>query len=68
MTKAELLAYHAHVRGRLESWWHGPGRSADWTRKADVYYGAQTLHDYLERTTWHAGQHTRQLMWMMEAI
>lgn len=67
MTKAELLAYHAHVRGRLVSWWTGPGQSADWTRKADVYYGDQTLHDYLERTTWHAGQHTRQLMWMMDA-
>ena len=25
------------------------------------------MHDYLERTTWHAGQHTRQLLWMMES-
>lgn len=67
MTKAELAAYHGHVRSRLQGWWTGPGQTADWARKAAVYYGEQTLHDFLERTTWHAGQHTRQLMWMMNS-
>ena len=28
-----------------------------------TYYGPQLLHEYLERTTWHSGQHVRQ--WMM---
>lgn len=65
MPKPEVLAYGAHVRGRVAGWCDGPGQSADWSRRADVYYGEQTLHDFLERTTWHAGQHTRQLMWMM---
>jgi glutaredoxin len=65
MTKAELLAYGAHVRGRVADWWAGPGPSRDWKARASVYYAEQTMHDYLERTTWHAGQHTRQLMWMM---
>jgi len=27
----------------------------------DVYYGPQSGHDLLERTTWHAAQHLRQL-------
>jgi hypothetical protein len=26
-----------------------------------VYYGPQSGHDLLERTTWHAAQHLRQL-------
>jgi glutaredoxin len=65
MTKAELLTYAAHVRGRVSAWWTGPGQSRDWKSPADVYYAAQSMHDYLERTTWHAGQHTRQLMWAM---
>ena len=67
MSKAELLAYGATVRGRLTSWWENGGRSRDWKARANVYYAEQTMHDYLERTTWHAGQHTRQLMWMMES-
>ena len=28
-----------------------------------TYYGQQMLHEYLERTTWHVGQHVRQ--WVM---
>ena len=28
-----------------------------------TYYGPQNLHEVLERTTWHIGQHTRQ--WVM---
>ena len=43
----------------------GPGRDADWNAPANVYYGEQTLHQFLERTTWHSGQHTRQLMWLL---
>jgi len=26
-----------------------------------LYYGQPTLHEYMERTAWHAGQHLRQL-------
>jgi len=28
-----------------------------------TYYGPQKLHEVLERSTWHIGQHTRQ--WVM---
>lgn len=33
----------------------------DMSQTIDLYYGSQSLHDFLERTTWHAGQHLRQL-------
>jgi glutaredoxin len=66
MTKDELLAYAAHVRGRVTGWWSTKGPSRAWQANANVYYAEQTMLDYLERTTWHAGQHTRQLMWAMQ--
>lgn len=66
MTKAELLAYAAKVRGRVAGWWAAKGSTRDWKAPAEVYYAEQTMLDYLERTTWHAGQHTRQLMWAMQ--
>ncbi len=67
MSKPQLLAYGTHVRERVTAWWETTGQSRNWKSPADVYYAEQTMHDYLERTTWHAGQHTRQLMWMMES-
>jgi hypothetical protein len=27
-----------------------------------------TLHEYLERTTWHSGQHVRQLVMVLETL
>ncbi len=29
----------------------------------ETYYGPQLLHEFMERTTWHCGQHVRQ--WFM---
>jgi glutaredoxin len=64
-SKAKILAYGADVLARFETWWSGPGQTADFARKARVYYGDVTLHEYLERTTWHSGQHVRQLMMVL---
>jgi glutaredoxin len=63
--KADVLAYGIDVLARFEAWWSGPGRLADFSRKALVYYGDVTLHEYLERTTWHSGQHVRQMMMVL---
>ena len=64
-TKAKVLAYGHDVLERLRTWWAGPGRTTDFLCKARVYYGEVTLHEYLERTTWHSGQHVRQLMMVL---
>ena len=48
--------------------------SGDWWRKGDTapakslqtYYGPQSLHELMERTTWHSGQHVRQYMMLLE--
>ncbi len=64
-TKAALLDYGRDVTARLSAWWNGPGRKTDFARKANVYYGDITLHEYLERTTWHSAQHVRQLLMVL---
>jgi hypothetical protein len=63
--KAAVLAYGTDVLRRFQAWRDGPGRATDFTGKARVYYGDVTLHDYLERTTWHSGQHVRQLVMVL---
>jgi hypothetical protein len=63
--KAGILAYGEDVLRRFEAWRDGPGRTTDFARKARVYYGDVTLHDYLERTAWHSGQHVRQLVMVL---
>jgi len=33
-----------------------------------TYYGSQSTHDFMERTTWHAAQHLRQIYWFLERM
>lgn len=62
----DIVAFGEGIRQRFEDWWAAGGH--DFQRKADVYYGRQTLHDYMERTAWHSGQHTRQLALVLEKL
>ena len=66
ITRPEILAYGADVRRRFDAWWQGAKARTDWADKASVYYGDVSRHEFLERTTWHAGQHSRQLMWVLQ--
>jgi len=68
MTRDEILAYGADVRRRFADWWQTARSSADWQGPARVYYGKVSRHEFLERTTWHSGQHARQLMWILSDI
>ena len=58
-TTADIASYGGDVRQRLAAWWVA---KADKSARETVqtYYGPQLLHEYLERTTWHVGQHVRQ--------
>src|SRR5262249_43009496 len=67
-SKPDILDYGRSVAARLTAWWAGPGPRTDFERKANVYYGDVTLHEYLERTTWHAGQHVRQLVMVLDML
>lgn len=65
-TRTDILAYGADVRRRFAAWWEKAKTAKDWNQTANVYYGNVTIHEFLERTTWHSGQHSRQLMWALE--
>jgi hypothetical protein len=56
---AALAAYGRQVREQVARWWaETPDKSC--RRTVETYYGPQKLHEVLERSTWHIGQHTRQ--------
>jgi hypothetical protein len=61
-TSAALGMYGQQVLAALDGWWD---TTADRTGRQIVqtYYGPQLLHELMERTTWHCGQHVRQ--WFM---
>ena len=61
-TFASISAYGQTVLDRLRAFW---AAKVDKTGKEMVqtYYGPQMLHELMERTTWHSGQHVRQ--WFM---
>lgn len=67
-TKEDLLDYQAAVRARFRRWWETAGRETDFTQPGRVYYGEVSLHEVLERTGWHSGQHTRQLMLTLQRL
>lgn len=64
-TGADLGRYGESVLAELSEWW---ATKADRTGKQVVhtYYGDQLLHEVLERTTWHCGQHVRQWFMLLE--
>src|SRR5262249_6705057 len=59
-----LVEHGAAVRRRFDRW--GKTGDTDPKRMLPTYYGPQTLHELLERTTWHCGQHVRQWMMLLE--
>lgn len=68
MSKANILAYGADVQKRFNDWWRDIGQYTEFEEAAETYYGQQTKHDFLERTTWHSGQHCRQMAMILETF
>lgn len=64
-TVEDITAFGKDVQGAFDAWWED-ARMGDFNRPAVCYYGSQTQQDFMERTAWHAGQHTRQLMLVLE--
>lgn len=62
---AAVAAYGDTVRRRLRTFCATPG----WCEGAvSTYYGPQSAHDFMERTTWHAAQHLRQIYWFLDRM
>jgi hypothetical protein len=64
-TGGEIAQYGESVIARLHQWWAMlPDKSARQT--VQTFYGTQSVHELLERSTWHAAQHVRQLASVLE--
>ena len=66
VTGADAARITRSVSQALAVWWSvNQGRLPD---TLDTYYGLQPLAGVLERTTWHAAQHVRQLERVLELL
>lgn len=63
--KQDLADYGEAVAARFAAWWQREGAATDFKQPGKVYYGEVSLHEVLERTGWHSGQHTRQIILML---
>jgi len=61
----ELARFGAEVTKKLHQWWESEV-DRELTYTAPTYYGRRSMHDVLERTTYHSAQHTRQVALMLE--
>lgn len=61
ITGAEIAHYGDGVIANLEQWWAG-FPAASFQKKMEVIgLGTVSIHQILERSTWHSAHHTRQL-------
>jgi glutaredoxin len=64
-SKQDLADFGQATHDRFAAWWDRAGKTTDFKQPGKVYYGEVTLHEVLERTGWHTGQHTRQIILML---
>jgi hypothetical protein len=60
-----VARYGQAVRERLADWYRRPGW-CDGT--VHTYYGSHAAFELMERTTWHAAQHLRQMYWFLDRM
>jgi hypothetical protein len=66
-TREDIFAAAQMVRERFVTWY--ASRTPDfWTDDMTTDWGTLPGYEYFLRTTWHAGQHSRQLAWLLESI
>lgn len=65
-----IAAFGESVIQRLQSWWldFEPGADLKLQQPMQTYYGKQSVHEMLERTTWHSTQHVRQIISLLESL
>ena len=61
----EIAAYGAAVAHGVAQWWAGR-EDKSCKDKVQTFFGPQSVHMLLERSTWHSAQHARQLIAVLE--
>jgi len=63
----DVSSYGSAVLAQFNAWWaRYPDKSCQ--AQMDTYFGRQSVHDVLERTTWHSAQHVRQLLLVLDTL
>ncbi len=68
LTGADISAEVLRAQAVLQDWWQTSGREDPMDRVIESYWGMHTLLEVFERETWHAAQHTRQVMMFLEQL
>ena len=68
VTFANIADYGDATRQDILAWWAEQGADRDFEATVATYYGPQSLHETLERTTWHTAQHVRQMLMILEGL
>lgn len=63
----DIADWGLKVRDRVNAWW-AKQPPTDLRYPVETYYGPRELLDVMDRTTYHAAQHARQLMLMLESL
>ena len=61
----QIAAWGESMRQTVLQWWEEE-QDRSLAYSVPTYYGARAMHEVLERTAWHAAQHTRQLMLILQ--
>ncbi len=67
VSMADIAGFGATVAEQVRDWWQAETDQSG-ERPLNTYFGPQSMHVVLERTTWHAAQHTRQLAVFLESF
>ncbi len=63
-----VAAFGQEIKDAFGTWWQETRQGTRLPKSLKTYYGDQVVEELLERTAWHAAQHTRQLAAVMENL
>ena len=66
-TGEQIAAYGEGVRQSLHAWWNELD-DKECRFEVETYFGTKPMHEVMERSTWHPGQHLRQIMMVLEGM
>ncbi len=66
-TTHDLASHGGKIAEDFRYWWANQSNLTG-METISTYFGIQSLHTVMERTTWHSAQHTRQLMMVLEKL
>jgi hypothetical protein len=65
---SQIADFGREIRNEVSAWWAATGRSLPMDRPIENNWGITTLHQTMERQTWHAAQHCRQLIMFLDQL